>query len=320
MVSNGRRFILYLVKTITVLLCIYYIGRYIVFNLGEIKANEISYRPWFLVYALCVALVSIFSNSLIWHYLAARNNCTIGLKQDIITRMYSEFGKYVPGRALGFAMVLYSYAQRGKGKKNVSACLFFEFIATLAASICVFIISLLFVDFHLSGVQKIVAAWIMLTLLVFLHPKILERALNWMIRFTRYEPVRLDVSYRNILNVVFFNIINWIVLGSAIYLLINSVIALPIRYLLFVISSFAFASFSGFIAIIAPAGLGVREGIFIYFLSMIVPKSIAGIASILSRLLLIIAELILLAVIFLYQLNGNNSDKKRQLDRRSSVS
>jgi uncharacterized membrane protein YbhN (UPF0104 family) len=61
----------------------------------------------------------------------------------------------------------------------------------------------------------------------------------------------------------------------------------------------AFANLLGLIAIFAPGGLGVREGILVYFLSYVMPGPVAVVLSVLSRLWMTLIETGLIGVVYL---------------------
>lgn len=93
---------------------------------------------------------------------------------------------------------------------------------------------------------------------------------------------------------------SWLVFGVSYWLLGVAFIAIPISYL----SNFIFvltASFIiGLVIIIIPGSIGVRESIMVYLLTLMsIPSSIAVLIAALSRVFLILSELL---SYFIYQL------------------
>ena len=72
----------------------------------------------------------------------------------------------------------------------------------------------------------------------------------------------------------------------------------------------AISSTLGLIALFAPSGLGVREGVLVYFLSAIMPSSVAVILSILTRLWMTFIEIGLIGMVYLV---GNIRRKKERI-------
>jgi hypothetical protein len=78
-------------------------------NLDELKGAVISFNFYYLTAALLLTVFYVFNYSLIWQYNTIKNGCGIELRKAVAFRVYSEFGKYIPGRAMGLAMVLFFY-------------------------------------------------------------------------------------------------------------------------------------------------------------------------------------------------------------------
>jgi hypothetical protein len=234
-----------------------------------------------------------------------KSNCSIDFGKTITARVKAEFGKYVPGRALGLAIILYRYDKEHRSKRLVSFCLLFEYIATLLGAIIVFLISIYFVDIDAFKKYQPLALCFVMCFTILIHPVLLEFILNKIFKLVKYEEIKVEITYADMLKIVLCNVMNWLLLGMAMFFLINAVYSLSFNDVLFVIASFSLASFFGLIALITPAGLGVRESILIIVLSILIPKSIAGVIAVLSRLWLLLAETILFClVIVLYKIKN----------------
>jgi hypothetical protein len=158
---------------------------------------------------------------------------------------------------------------------------------------------------------KSAAVVLMGVFFVMMHPKILERCMNTVLKRTKYGAVVFDITYVQVLIITLLNVINWILLGIAFFPFINSAYSLPMGHFVYIMGLLTLASFSGLISIFTPAGLGVREGIMIFLLAAIIPKTVASVISVGSRLLIVAAEAILLGVVYFYnrsQLQNSKSN------------
>jgi glycosyltransferase 2 family protein len=289
-----------LFKVIFVIIIFLFISIYVLKNLDELKGADISFNFYYLSTALLLTVFYVFNYSLIWQYITIKNGCSIELRKAVAIRVYSEFGKYIPGRALSLAMTLYFYDREKKSKKLVGYCLFLEYLATLLGAIFVFLCSVFFVEGDAFERYKSVAAVLMGVFFVMMHPKILERCVNTVLKRTKYGEVVFDITYVQVLIITLLNVINWVLLGIAFFLFINSVYSIAIGHFAYIMGLLTLASFSGLISIFTPAGLGVREGIMIFLLAAIVPKTVAIVISVGSRLLIVVAEIILFGIVYLY--------------------
>ena len=90
------------------------------------------------------------------------------------------------------------------------------------------------------------------------------------------------------------------VLGFQLFLLVNAFYRLHISNYLYLASLNALSWLAGFLSIITPSGLGVKEGIFILGFRLAVPVSFAIIVAVLIRLYTIIVDLLITAVFFIF--------------------
>jgi glycosyltransferase 2 family protein len=292
-----------LIKGFFVIIVFLFISNYVLKNLDELISSDISFNLYYLATSLLLTVFFVFNYSLIWQYITIKNGCSIELGKAITIRVYSEFGKYVPGRALGLAMVLFFYGRDNKNKKVVGYCLFLEYLTVILAAVFVFLCSIFFVDIDAFARYKGLSVTLLGVLSVAMHPKILERCMNTVLKRTRYGGVVFDITYAQVLVITLLHVMNWVLLGVALFLFANSAYPVPLEHFAYIVGLLTLASFSGLISLFTPAGLGVREGIMIFLLGVIMPKTVASVISIGSRLLLVAAEAILLGIVYSYNRN-----------------
>ncbi len=113
------------------------------------------------------------------------------------------------------------------------------------------------------------------------------------------KELEIPMKYSQILKVVLMFIGNWLIVGYGFFILVRSVNpAVGWNEMLFCAGVFGISAIMGILAIFAPSGLGVREGIILAGLMLIMPESDAAVISVISRLWQSIAELTLAAGAF----------------------
>ena len=90
----------------------------------------------------------------------------------------------------------------------------------------------------------------------------------------------------------------WAFLGIAFFLFIKSLYAVSTSQLLVVTGTYAVAWSIGFLSVITPSGLGVREGVLSLLLTSVLPPATATLIALLSRLWTLSAELIVTGMAF----------------------
>jgi glycosyltransferase 2 family protein len=200
------------------------------------------------------------------------------------------------------------------GKYGVSrpvafASMTIELITKLAAGILVFSVSLLFwrdssaIGSLLSGpLVDILGVTSILALLIVLHPRVLNGLLNLALRSLKRDPVQLTLRYSDILFVTLAWCASWLVVGCAFYVLLLALwpdaplVALPIC-----IGIYAIAWDIGFVSIVTPSGLGVREAAIVglFALALPLPAGMATVIALLSRFVSTIAEIVCVSIAYL---------------------
>jgi uncharacterized membrane protein YbhN (UPF0104 family) len=69
--------------------------------------------------------------------------------------------------------------------------------------------------------------------------------------------------------------------------------------LLFLTASFLFAGWIGILSLFAPGGLGVREGVLLLALKLVLPAAVAAVIVLAARLWTTAGELICVGIVFL---------------------
>jgi uncharacterized membrane protein YbhN (UPF0104 family) len=93
-----------------------------------------------------------------------------------------------------------------------------------------------------------------------------------------------------------WSIVMWLLYGLHTWLLADGLGGHGGRLLLLAIGSYALSWVAGFLVVIAPAGLGVREAALVLGLRSVLPASAALAVSVLSRLLMTLADVLLALV------------------------
>jgi uncharacterized membrane protein YbhN (UPF0104 family) len=117
------------------------------------------------------------------------------------------------------------------------------------------------------------------------------------LRLTRRPPSDLRLSFGQVLFLLVFHGFIWLTYGVAFTLFWSALFPLDMRDLPRLSGAFAGAYAIGFLSLLTPSGLGVREGALVFFLSGAYPPAVVAVVALLSRLWLIAAELLCTAVV-----------------------
>jgi glycosyltransferase 2 family protein len=269
---------------------------------NQVKEAPFTFRPFSLILSTLIFVLSYFIQLWAWYLITLRLGIAISLAETLKGWFYSQLGKYLPGKVWLLLGRFYYYESKGKSKKIISVALYFETVTLLVAAGLIFLSTLsLFREMgpFYSGIRS---WWVILLGLfgfISLHPRVLQKLLNYSLFKFRRDPISVSISYPNILWILMVCIIVWVVEGIGFYLFVDSIYPVSTNYILFLTGALAISTTLGLIAIFAPSGLGVREGALVTLLSLIMPSPVAVIISLLTRLWMTLIEIGLIGVVYL---------------------
>ena len=127
-------------------------------------------------------------------------------------------------------------------------------------------------------------------LAVGLRARWLELLLNWFLARLGRQPLRLNFSTRTLAALVFGYVVSWSLLGLGFAALVRALSPIGRETLPHLLPAFALAWLIGYISLLTPGGLGVREGVLVWLLGGILTTPVATVASLAQRLWLVTAE------------------------------
>ncbi|MGI6086084.1 MAG: lysylphosphatidylglycerol synthase transmembrane domain-containing protein [Acetivibrionales bacterium] len=298
--TEKRQKVLKWIKIIFLVLVAWFITKYFIKNYEDLK--NLNLKINWIVFFVSMVFFFIYKIMLasLWHYITIMNGTAISYGKAITAYLYSILGKYIPGKVFMLAARLVYYDKEGAKKRKVSICFLIENILTLLGAALLFIISLFFFPNEILSKYKYITIVLIILFFISINPKIINMLLTIVEKVTKKTDLKITVTYSQMIKLVMLFVINWIIVGTGFYILVCSVYPIPISQALYASGIFALAAIIGILSIFAPSGLGVREGIIVLGLSLIMPSEYAVIVSIISRLWSTIPELALAGMAFVY--------------------
>jgi glycosyltransferase 2 family protein len=125
-------------------------------------------------------------------------------------------------------------------------------------------------------------------------------------RLPGFDPAGLTPSARTVVALVLGYAAYWAVTGLAFAALVASLASLAAADVPLVVAAYAAAYAAGFLALLTPAGLGVREGVLVVALAPVLPAGPALVVALVSRVWMMLAELAGAAVAHLAARRGTH--------------
>jgi len=258
-------------------------------------------RPnWWLVAASFVAFRVVgVAVSLRWRAVLLALGGRLTRWQAYRIHMYAALGLYVPGKLVMVAARSLLSAREGVPLRVATLSVMYDIALNLISGALVVPLWLAVSGAGVPGQYRWASAAVAALGLCLLHPALVERLVRLGGRLLG-RPLEVEgLSYAAILRLVAGYVGVWVVQGAALYLFVRAFHDVPLLYVADCTGMLALALCAGLIVFIAPAGLGVREGVLAGVLSLSMPLPLAAVIALALRVFGSLGELCTLAVVFL---------------------
>ncbi len=134
--------------------------------------------------------------------------------------------------------------------------------------------------------------WLMPFGLLLLQPRILEGLLSWALRKVGRPPIRVTLTWGRIWILIARYLLVWLAMGLSFAALARSLAPVVWGSVPYLVASWAAAYVAGYLTLLTPAGLGVREGVLAVLLFPILPQGVSAVVAIMARLWMVAGELL----------------------------
>lgn len=291
------------------LLALFFIFRLISPNVGDIKQELTTINFSLLGIGVICFLGYYLFRTILWHLLIKRKHITLPLRETVYLWSVSEINRYIPGNIWAFLSRGLRFGEKNLTRKELAASLVQESLFVMFGALFVSLFSLQFISeipllrpfFEIVSVETVRTVILILIGLFLLQKPILSHIGKSFQRLSFLSP--FDPKQ----NAVFLllSIGGLICFGAGYYFAISAVTPLPVGDF-FMLSSFAVvALLIGFLSLLTPTGLGVREGVLTFGLTGFMPVALAGFAALFARIILILSEVLFLSLASLWAKSNN---------------
>ena len=317
MKKPDKKKIFRILQIVFVIAVVVFMTRYFYININRIR--ELNFKINWPVFLLSMLFYFAYklTLSLLWHYITILNHSDIPVFDAVVSYLYSILGKYIPGKVFMLAARFPAYEKRNVPLSKVTVDFLIENVCTILGASFIFLISIFGLHDPTIDAYRPVAVILVVLFFICLHPKIINFFLGIFEKITKKNNLKIDFSYLQMLKVVVLFILNWMIVGTGFYILSKSMWDIPVGNLMYVGGIYGLSAVAGILALFAPSGIGVREGVMVLGLSVILPQEIAVIISVVSRLWQSVAEIIL--ILFAMIISHIRKGKRREINHPDTM-
>ena len=240
--------------------------------------------------AALAVMAGLFATMLSWRALLADLGSPLGIPAAMRVFYIGQLGKYVPGGVWWLVgQVELAHQQRVPRQRSAAAGVL-TVVLSLGAGLGIAALTLpLLASPATDRYWPVLLAVPLLALVA--RPRVLNPALDRVLRRTGREPLEHPLSRRGLAETVAWAALAWAAFGVQVAVLAVDLGATGARTLFLSIGGFALAWSVGFLAVLVPAGIGVREAALVAALAAVLPPGPALLIAVVSRLLMTVGDL-----------------------------
>jgi uncharacterized membrane protein YbhN (UPF0104 family) len=210
----------------------------------------------------------------------------------VLVAWISPLGKYLPGKVASLLGAMWIYRENGVSVSvGASALLLSTASGFFACSVLV--LPMLVMDWSWedpSRVKSLLALIVLAIGLAFAYPRLFIVVFNYLLARAGRSPISVNLPFGRYLGLTLISVVQLGVTGAAFWLVTNSVASIGWSDLYRLTAAYTVAGVMGMLAVFAPGGLGVREGLLLLFLDSAMDEHALALAVILMRASLIVCE------------------------------
>ncbi len=294
-ISLEKKKIIKRVSQATVIAVIFYfLAKNLYVNWNKIAQYDWRINYYFLIFSLFLSIGGGFLIALGWNLILRVLGGRLTHKKAIKIFFITDLAKYIPGKVWVIVGKVYMCKEEGIPVAVTSTSVVIQPLIQVISGLLIFLLSLPFWRKTSDFVNNLYFLFFLIPIgLLFLHPTIMAKPLNFVLRKFKQKPIELKIKYRDILLILLLWCGLWVLTGIVYYFLIISVHPFSLSNLPVTVGIFAIAGVSQFLT---PSGIGVLEGMLTLLLGLYFPMPVAILVALLARAWKTVSELICLVI------------------------
>ncbi len=308
MKPTWRRILGYLIMAVV----FFFLGRALYHNWEQVREYNWTFNYPLLVLSLGAVFGTLALYAWQWELTLNALGADIGYGPTFRIWFIANLGRYVPGKVWQFVGWFYLCEREGVTKvqtlTSIAVNQALQNMTGLALSSAILFLT----QRDVTTEFVTMFTWLLVLVplgVVALQPPVMEWVLNRALRLLGRQPVAIALRRVDLVRFAGVHLLGWLAYGAAFYLFVSALHPVPLDLMPTLAGVFAGAYVIGFVSLLTPGGLGVREGALTYLLGFYLPSQVAIVVALLSRLWITAAELVGTAIA-LWIRGGADTDPK----------
>jgi len=245
-----------------------------------------------LMLAVLAAVVGVLCSAAKWRAILADLGHRVSAGATAHIFLVGQVGKYLPGSVWSMVTETQLAVRFGVSRRRALATSVTGLLVTIGSAAAVVVVTLPLRPDVGGGTR-----WLGLLLLpavAVLHPAVLGRLIDSTLRVARREPLHARTSVRGSVVAFGWGLLTWVFNGVLVFAIAHPLgLAATWRAAALVTGGYAVAWLAGLVVVVAPVGVGVRDGALVVVLATALPLASAIVVALVARLVLVCVDLAL---------------------------
>ena len=257
----------------------------------SVKETIAQLSPWALAASCLLALVGLFASSLTWHALVQELGSDVTRHAAARVYLVGQLGKYIPGSVWAFVLQMELGRRAGIPRPRVIAAALAAIGINLVVALAIGLLAI--VPVAAGSARTWIAVLVLLPIgLVAATPSMLTREVNLLMRLVRWAPLERPIRWHGVLLAGSWSVVSWVAYGLALWVLVESSGKATDSALGLSLGGVPLAMSAGFLVIVAPSGIGVREAAIVAALSPVMDEAEALALALVLRAVFTLADFV----------------------------
>ena len=281
-----------IVKLLVPLVIAFFIGRAIYRHWQEVRDAEWTLDAGYLFISVLLTVSWFCLRPYVWGIILGRFGHPISYGGAFRVFRQAELSRYVPGTVWQYVSRVYLAGEWGVPAAATMAATIVETVLLVLASILPALLNIREAFPRLAGIQQVLLFVFPLAALAVVHPRVLNFWARLLARRLKQPYSELNIGWGALTAVCLTYFLMWLVVGLGVGFFVRGLISVPLSEVPVLGSYYAAAWLIGIISVVAPAGIGVREGAFGLLLAQTMPLGAALTIAVGVRLWMTLLELL----------------------------
>lgn len=279
-------------QVLIILLILFFWGRALAQNWESFSTFPWQFHWFPILLALLVRFVQMILNATIWWRALALSDAPIPYRTGLSLYLTTQIARYLPGGIWDIVGRFVMGKEAGVSNRSMAASIGLEMgLQVLSGS--VFLLFALLLRQNLDA-QRYVWMGVMVAVAaaVILSPPVFTFLTNTGLKLLKKPPLTMHLTYANMLVLFLARLVSHGMVGWGYYLFIQGLTDMPLTVGPLAMTSYVGSWLIGYLAILVPMGIGVREGVLALLLGGRLPFALITASAIGYRALIALRDML----------------------------